>query len=309
MWWLVYIIVSLALIKLYNTFTSGKCYSDVLLNGKVAIVTGSADGIGYVTALDLASRGARVILGCPHDTRGRDAVTEIIKSTNNDSVTCINLDLKSLTSVRRFVDEFKRLGLKLDILVNSADTRTGGDRKTEDGLIECMQINYLSQFLLTILLVPLLKKSAPSRVVIVSSNLHIYGNVKNINEPTFSLQAYCNSKLCGVLFSNELSRRLEGTGVVVNSLHPGYINTDESLTIIGKIQNLFLSIFFKNPAEGAQTSLHLAVSDDCDQVTGKYFTDCTESATSAAGDNRELAAELWTQTSDLVKLKLEENIQ
>lgn len=299
------------LIKILNKLSNGKCYSDNVMSGKVVIVTGANSGIGYATALELARRGARVILGCRDDEKGKAAVASIVKVTKNKSVRYIYLDLSSLSSVRKFVDEFKNTEAKLDVLVNNAGASGMGKKMTEDGIIRDMQVNHFGPFLLTVLLTPMLIKSAPSRVVIVSSMLHKFGTIKEINkEGRYGyFKAYCNSKLCNVLFSNELAKRLEGTGVDVNSLHPGQVNTSlYKATLLEKLRTLILYTFFKSPEEGAQTSLYLAVSDDCDQVTGRYFADCTESTMSWKAEDRTMAAELWTMSEELVKLKPEEKI-
>lgn len=299
------------LIKILNKLSNGKCYSDNVMSGKVVIVTGANSGIGYATALELARRGARVILGCRDDEKGKAAVASIVKVTKNKSVRYIYLDLSSLSSVRKFVDEFKNTEAKLDVLVNNAGASGMGKKMTEDGIIRDMQVNHFGPFLLTVLLTPMLIKSAPSRVVIVSSMLHKFGTIKEINkEGRYGyFKAYCNSKLCNVLFSNELAKRLEGTGVDVNSLHPGQVNTSlYKATLLEKLRTLILYTFFKSPEEGAQTSLYLAVSDDCDQVTGRYFADCTESTMSWKAEDRTMAAELWAMSEELVKLKPEEKI-
>lgn len=299
------------LIKILNKLSNGKCYSDNVMSGKVVIVTGANSGIGYATALELARRGARVILGCRDDEKGKAAVASIVKVTKNKSVRYIYLDLSSLSSVRKFVDEFKNTEAKLDVLVNNAGASGMGKKMTEDGIIRDMQVNHFGPFLLTVLLTPMLIKSAPSRVIIVSSMLHKFGTIKEINkEGRYGyFKAYCNSKLCNVLFSNELAKRLEGTGVDVNSLHPGQVNTSlYKATLLEKLRTLILYTFFKSPEEGAQTSLYLAVSDDCDQVTGRYFADCTESTMSWKAEDRTMAAELWAMSEELVKLKPEEKI-
>ncbi|XP_028159966.1 retinol dehydrogenase 14-like [Ostrinia furnacalis] len=309
--WLFWVLVTLVLIKFLNKLSNGKCYADTVMTGKVVIVTGANSGIGYATALELARRGAEVILGCRDDKKGQEAVESIIKATKNKKVKYIYLDLSSFKSIRSFVEEFKRMEAKLDVLINNAGASGMGLKKTEDGIIRDMQVNHFGPFLLTVLLTPLLVKSAPSRVIIVSSMLHKFGTIQDINEEGRHgwFQNYCNSKLCNVLFSNELAKRLEGTGVVVNSVHPGQVNTSlYRSTLLDKIRSLVLYTFFKSPEEGAQTSLYLAVSDDCDQVTGRYFADCSESSMSWKAEDRGLASELWYMSEIFVKLRPEEKI-
>lgn len=311
MLWLFWILVTLGLIKILNKLSNGKCYSDNVMSGKVVIVTGANSGIGYATALELARRGAKVILGCRDDQKGKDAAAAIIKATKNKAVKYIYLDLSSLKSVRAFVEEFKNTEAKLDVLINNAGASGMGKKMTEDGIIRDMQVNHFGPFLLTVLLTPMLIKSAPSRIVIVSSMLHKFGTIEGINEEGRYgyLQAYCNSKLCNVLFSNELARRLEGTGVDVNSLHPGQVNTSlYRATLLEKLRSLVLYTFFKSPEEGAQTSLYLAVSDECDLVSGRYFADCEESTMSWKAEDRMMAANLWSMSEELVKLEPHEKI-
>ncbi|XP_045539090.1 retinol dehydrogenase 14 [Papilio machaon] len=309
--WILWVLLILTIIKLYNKLTTGKCYCDNIMTGKVVIVTGASRGLGYETALDLARRGAKVIVTCRDDIRGKQAVETIISCTKNKFVRYIQLDLSSLKSVRKFVKEFKSTEAKLDVLINNAGAIFTKRDKTEDGLMRDMQVNYFAPFLLTILLIPILKKSSPSRIVIVSSALHKLGVVsENWCDTEGYFQAYANSKLCNVLFSNELARRLEGSGVVVNSLNPGQVNTSfyRSTTILEKMRSLVLYTFFKSPEEGAQTSIFLAVSDECDYVSGRYYEDCKESSVSLKAKDKDLAAKLWSMSEKLVKLSPEEVI-
>lgn len=307
--WLFWVIVVLILIKIYNKITNGKCYSDNVMSGKVVVVTGGNSGIGYQTALELARRGAKVILGCRDEERGQKAVASIIKKTKNKFVRYMYLDLSSFASVRKFVEDFKSSEAKLDILINNAGASGVHRDKTEDGLIRDMQVNYFGPFLLTILLTPILKKSEPSRVIIVTSTLHRFGTINDLNIPHSFMRTYCDSKLCNILFSNELARRLEDTGVSVNSLHPGHVNTSfYKATILEKLRTLILYSFFKNPIEGAQTSLYLAISDEIDQVTGGYFVDCKEGYMGMKARNEDLAARLWEMSEKMVGLKPEETI-
>lgn len=287
------------------------------MTGNVIIVTGANAGIGYETAFNLARRGAKVFLACRDDEKGKTAAEEIIKKTGNKHVFYKNLDLASLDSVRRFADDFKRNEVKLDVLINNAGGIGYGNEKTADGIIREMQTNHFGPFLLTILLVPLLKKADSGRVIMVSSVAHRFGKIdfKTINEETkwrnmfTAFKVYNCSKLCNVLFSNELARRLEGTRVTVNSLHPGCVRTSiyknvDSIT--ETVVNFIFSTFFKNSVEGAQTTIYLAVAEDVLGVTGKYFADCKETAASKTAMDKELASQLWRLSVELVKLKPEE---
>lgn len=299
----------LFLIKILNKLSTGKCYSDTVMSGKVVVVTGASGGIGFETALELARRGAKVIVACRNHEKGQTAVRRIIKRTNNNRIHYIHLDLTSLQSIRNFVDQFKSREAKLDVLINNAGAILTSRERTEDGILKDLQINYFGPFLLTVLLVPMLKKASPSRVVIVSSSWHKFGTVNELNSDRHGyIQAYANSKLCNIMFCKELSKRLEGTGVVVNSLNPGLVNTSlyRSSTALEKLRSLMLYAFFKTPEEGAQTSLYLAVDVECDQVTGKYFEDCKEARPSYKTDDEETRDKLWELSKDLVKLTPEE---
>lgn len=304
-----WIIVTLFLIKLFNKLSTGKCYADTVMSGKVVIVTGANSGIGYQTALDLARRGAKVILACRDEVKGKRAESAIVKKTKNNSVRYEHLDLSCFESIRKFVEDFKNSEAKLDILINNAGASGLGTNRTTDGIVKDMQVNYLGPFLLTVLLVPLLKKSAPSRIINVSSYLHRFGSIENLNESCNFVKLYSKSKLCNVLFSNELARKLKDTGVVVNSLNPGQVNTSlYRTTVIEKLRTFVLYAFFKTPEEGAQTTIYLAVSDDCDQETGKYYEDCAEGRASWKAEDENLAAKLWMMSEEYVKLKREEAI-
>lgn len=309
MWIIIWIIIVLISIKIFNKLSTGRCYDDSVMSGKVVVVTGASGGIGYETALELARRGAKLIIACRNRGKGEEAVRKIVKITNNKRISYIHLDLTSLGSVRRFVEELKATVVKLDVLINNAGAICTTGEKTEDGLLKDLQINHLGPFLLTILLIPLLRKAAPSRVVVVSSLWHKFGTIKDLNSDKYRyVQSYANTKLCNVLFSNELARRLDGTGISVNSLNPGQVNTSlyRSSNILEKLRSLLLYAFFKTPEEGAQTSIYLAVSYECDQVTGEYFEDCRRSRASPKADDEESAVKLWSISQELVKLTPEE---
>ncbi|VVC99632.1 unnamed protein product [Leptidea sinapis] len=307
--WLFWFLLTIVLIKLFNKVTSGKCYDEKVMSGEVVVVTGASGGIGYETALEIAQRGAKVIIACRDAAKGQRAVNEITKRTKNTKVRYMHLDLTSLASVRNFVEELKSSEAKLDVLVNNAGAICTKREYTADGLLKDMQINYFGPFLLTVLLVPLLKKSAPSRILVVASAWHKFGTAEDINDKRYCyIQSYANSKFCNVVFSKELARRLAHTGVVVNSLNPGQVNTSlyKSSSFLERLRSLLLYFFFKTPNEGAQTSLYVAVSDYCDQVTGKYFEDCAEASPSARTEDIVLAKKLWQLTEGLVKLTPEE---
>ena len=308
------IFVVLSIIKVYNKLTAGICKSSRHLVGKVVIVTGANKGIGYDTSSDLADRGARVILACRNEGLGTAARDQIIKATGNADVHYRQLDLSSLASVRAFADNILKTEKRLDILVNNAAVFEVDNVKTKDGLSLLAHTNHFGPFLLTNLLLPLLKTSAPSRIVNVSSGAYYYGKLdfENLNseketEETFSFfGTYSNTKLYNVLMTVELARRLKGTGVTTNSLNPGGIDTE-----IVNLKNsgwfkwvLQLSKFLlKSPWEGAQTTIYCAVSPELDGVTGKYYSDCKEAKLSSIAQDEGLARKFWEVSERLVGLK------
>ncbi|XP_069675802.1 retinol dehydrogenase 13-like [Periplaneta americana] len=307
------ILIVLIGLKLYVKLTTGVCKSKKRMDGKTVIITGANTGIGKETALDLAKRGAKVILACRDLERGKKACDKIITSSGNSNVEVQHLDLSSLASVRKFADHIIKTEPKLDVLINNAGATRVGQKLTEDNILLGMQVNHYGPFLLTCLLVGLLKKSAPSRIVVVASTLHRVG-ILDLNDLNFEKSyggdhVYCASKLANVLMTNELARKLEGSGVTVNSLHPGLVLTDlwrNFPAFIIAIVRHILQLYMKNPQEGAQTSIYLAVSEDVEGVTGKYFEDCKEVTPSKSARNEGLAKKLWEKSVTLVDLKPEE---
>lgn len=302
----------LLIVKIYCKLTSGICKCSKHLVGKVVIVTGGNKGVGYETAKNLAERGARVILACRNEGLGTSARDQIIKSTGNADVHYRHLDLSSLASVRAFADDIIKTEKQLDILVNNAGVYEVDNLKTEDGLSLAVQTNHFGPFLLTCLLLPLLKTSAPSRIVNVSSGAYKRGKVEfdNLNaeketKETYSIgKVYSNTKLFNVLMTVELARRLEGTGVTANSLHPGVVKTEILQLKSGWVRMLLpiAKYFFKDTWEGAQTSIYLAVSPEVDGVSGKYYADCRENSLSTLAQDKDLARKFWDVSEKLVGL-------
>ncbi|XP_034255292.1 retinol dehydrogenase 11-like [Thrips palmi] len=297
-------------VKLYFKLTTGRCHSRRRLDGLTAIVTGGNSGIGKETARDLAQRGARVILACRNLVKAEEAKADIIRTTGNSSVEVRPLDLSSLKSVREFAEEIVTTEPSLHILVNNAGMPGNRGKRSADGFDLCVQINHLGHTLLTVLLLDLLKRSAPARVVFVSSMMHLMYARLDVNDlvheklvPYDHLVAYSNTKLCNILTSNHLAKILSGSGVTVNSLHPGAVLTDiwERLPSLPRaLVKSVLRLFMKSTEEGAQTTIYLAVSEDVEAVTGKYFSDCKEVAPSAQARNADLARVVFEKSCALV---------
>lgn len=288
---------------------------DTRIDGKVVIVTGANAGIGKETAIDLARRGGKIYIACRDLKRGGDALIEIRKESKSEDVHFLQLDLASLDSVRQFSKKFHKLESKLHILINNAAVMACPRTLTTDGFEMQFGTNHLGHFLLTSLLLDLLKAAAPSRIVVVSALLHKHGRIIRddlMGEISYGKQAaYCHSKLANNLFSHELARKLKGTGVTSNSLHPGVINTelDRHYFSDGLLKTVFkstVSVFLKNCIEGAQTTICLAVDPSLEKVSGKYFNDCEEASESDDAKNEELATWLWKKSEELVGNKFGE---
>lgn len=279
--WLLTIIISVILLRFILRCNVKRCTSKINMTGKVVIVTGANSGIGFYTAQDLARRGARVILACRNDARGTRARNQIIADTGNTNVVYKHLDMASLKSVKKFCEDITRTEERLDVLVNNAGMYGLGHQYTDDGIIEVMQVNYFSTFLLTDLLLPMIK-TQQGRIVNVGSMLFYIGDLKpdHINKKRYygNLMTYANSKFCMMAFTVELARRLQGSGVTVNMVHPGVIKT----TIVTDHTNIFMRVGFailcwicyRTAEEGAQTVVHVSVSEECANTSGKFFVDC-----------------------------------
>ena len=290
-------------------FQGPKCQSNRSLKGKTVVMTGANTGIGKETAVDLAARGARVILGCRNLEKGKEAIKEIQERSGNQNVFLEKLDLASLESVRSFADKILNSESHLDILVNNAGVMACPYQKTEDGFEMQFGVNHLAHFLLTLLLLDRLKRSQPSRVINVSSDGHRLGSGKikfdDIHhEKSYSRwEAYNDSKLANVLFTRELCKRLEGTHVTVNAVHPGVVSTELGRhSLVSSIIFLFFWYFVKTPLQGAQTVIHCAVSEEMEGISGKYLKDCQTVEPSKGAQDDDAAKKLWEVSVNLVGL-------
>ena len=216
----------------YSSYTRGGKYinDNARIDGKVVVITGANTGLGKATALDLARRGGKIYMACRSEERGLAALNEVKELSGNDNIHFMKLDLASLDSIREFSKKFHEAESKLDILINNAGLLSPLER-TKDNFEINMGVNHLGHFLLTNLLLDLLKAAAPSRIVIISSKLHSIGTINKDDfndEKSFpgSWKAYANSKLANLLFMRKLSQLLEGTGVTINALCPGAVDTE-----------------------------------------------------------------------------------
>ncbi len=267
------------------------------MKGRTVLVTGSTDGIGKATAMELARRGAKVLLHGRNPEKGRATLEEINKRTGNDALEFFEADFSSQRQVRRLASEVIESQDKLHVLINNAGTFLPHRRLTEDGLETTFAVNYLAPFLLTHELLDLLKKSSPSRIITVASIAHWNARVDWNNlqgERRYGgFEAYAISKLGDILFTYALSRRLQGTGVTANCLHPGVIRTKLLRAGFGDYPGA-------SPVEGARTPVYLASSPEVENVSGRYFEDCKPARSSPQSYDRELQERFWQVSEKLV---------
>ncbi|XP_077454632.1 retinol dehydrogenase 12 [Stigmatopora argus] len=289
----------------------GVCRSARRQDGKTVLVTGANTGIGKETCRELARRGARVVMACRDMSRAGRAAEEIRASTGNGNVVTRHLDLASLYSVRQFAKDFLDSEDRLDLLINNAGVMMCPKRLTEDGYETQFAVNHLSHFLLTNLLLPKLKSSAPSRVVTVASVAHRGGHIDFsdlffASRPYGPLQSYRQSKLANVLFGRELARRLRGTDVSSFCVHPGVIRTElgrhveSRFPLCGALLRLPARLLMKTPRQGSQTSLYCAVTPGLEELSGCYFSDCAVKEAAPEGRDDRTARRLWTESARLV---------
>ncbi|XP_063531937.1 retinol dehydrogenase 11-like [Cydia strobilella] len=309
-------LAALYLYRLYHKTTNGICTSLKTLEGNTAIVTGGTTGMGLEIAKDLTRRGARVIIACPFEEEGLNA-QRIIEEKTGVRPVFKHLDLGSLESVREFAVDILKTEERLDLLINNAGVGVPKNFETKDGMNFIMQVNYYGHFLLTILLLPLLKKTGsavePARVVNTSSMLHnlgrvdLNGNKSGINWLSFI--SYCNSKFSLIPFSRELTRTLKGAHVVINSVDPGAVGTGIYYSgglLFGAFLRHWTIFFNKTPREGAQTALHVALDVSAGQISGEFFKDCKQARAIPTAYGYKTAKTLWEESVRLVKLTEEE---
>lgn len=276
--------------------------------GRTVLVTGATSGIGQATALGLARMGAHVAI-TGRDGERTEGVAREIRATASGPVDAFVADLSSMAEVRRLADEVLQRLPRLHVLVNNVGGYWNTRHVTADGFERTFALNHLAPFLLTNLLLDRLRASAPARVVTVSSNAQALGRIDFDDlqgERSYSgARAYNQSKLANVLFTYELARRLAGGAVTANALHPGVVRTSFGAEDPGRAQRLlvpFVRPFMKSPAQGAETSIHVASAPALEQVTGRFFARSTTRRSSARSYDEAAAARLWQVSADLVGL-------
>jgi NAD(P)-dependent dehydrogenase (short-subunit alcohol dehydrogenase family) len=275
------------------------------LEGKTCLITGATNGIGRVTAVELAGMGAELFLSYRDKTRADETITEIRQNTGNDKIHLLKADLGSQSQVRVAAAEFLATGKPLHVLINNAGLGNTSKTMTADGIETVFAVNHLAYFLLTMLLLDRIKRSAPARIVNVASEAHRFGTINFDDlggEQRYRMfGAYSQSKLANILFTYELARRLAGSGVTVNCLHPGGIASG-LWTNNGLLAQLIMKAakpFLKTPEQGARTTIYLASSDEVEGVTGKYYADCKEKSSNGESYDLSVARRLWELSAQM----------
>jgi NAD(P)-dependent dehydrogenase (short-subunit alcohol dehydrogenase family) len=279
-------------------------------NGRIALVTGANSGIGYETALGLARRGTTTVLACRDAGRATRAAEEVRARSGSDDVHVVGLDLAELKTVVACADEVLERWPRLDVLVNNAGGIWSRRELTAEGFEQTFGVNHLGHFLLTRLLLARLKVSAPSRIVNVTSFGHHFASFGmrfddlQSERRYLGFDAYCRSKLANLLFTRELARRLEGTGVTANAAHPGPVRSgfgmDGDLRGISGIGNQVVRRFEISAEAGARTSLYLAAAPEMAERSGGYYARGKPAHMSRQARSSQQAEQLWRVSEELL---------
>ncbi len=282
------------------------------MDEKVCLITGATSGIGKATAMGLANMGARVVIVGRDRGKGEAAMAEIKGKSRNASVDLLLADLSSQEEIRRLADEIKDAYPRLDVLINNAGVFRSKRLTTAHGIEMTFAVNHLAYFLLTNLLLDVLRASAPSRIVNVSSGDHSNGTIDfddlQGEKGYKGTKAYSQSKLANVLFTYELARRLEGTGVTANCLHPGAVRTNFGSGSSGFFGFMVRALrpLMISPEKGAETSIYLASSPEVEGVSGRYFVKKAEARSSDVSYDERLARRLWEVSAELTNIRAQD---
>lgn len=279
------------------------------IRGKNILITGATNGIGLEAAVELARRGARVVIVGRDPRRTEAAVADVKARSGSSEVSYLLCDFSSQADIRRLAEEVKARLDRLDVLVNNAGAVNKKRGVTVDGIETTFAVNHLGYFLLTNLLLDLLARSAPARIVTVASAAHRQGTLDfsdlGYERGYAIMRAYSRSKLANVLFAAELARRLAGAGVTSNSLHPGTVATNiwsGAPAWAKPLIQLFFRPFFLSAKEGAATIVQLAASPELEGVTGKYFEKGKALTPAPLARDEALAKQLWKVSAEMVGL-------
>lgn len=278
------------------------------LRGRTCLVTGSSSGIGLATAIALARRGARLWLLSRDPTRGEQALEAVRAASDDDGVRLILQDLSSREGVRAAAREFLDSGEPLHVLVNNAAAVFFDRIETADGIEATLATNHLGPFHLTRLLRDRIIDSAPARIITVSSAGHRQGRIRfddlGATRGYQGFIQYCNSKLANVLFTYELARRLEGTGVVAHAVHPGVVRSSLGMNNRGVVRTLWKWVhpIMSTTERGAETTIYVATAPEIQNVSGAYWSRCRRKKSSRRSYDRQVAGRLWEMSEELTGL-------
>ena len=278
------------------------------MHDKIVLITGGSSGIGKETTRALAHKGATIVMACRDIAKAGKASDEIKNETGNSNIDIMLLDLASLDSIREFARNFLKKYDRLHVLINNAGVFCMKREETADGFEKSIGVNHLGTFLLTNLLLPIIRKTPGARIVNVASDGHYQAQI-DLNDLQFtknfnSMKVYGASKMAMVIFTLDLAERLKGTGITVNALHPGNVATNMwDLWPNGKWYQVILSkiihLFLISVEEGARTVIHLASSDDVQNITGKYYSKMKLKDVSPKCKDQKLQKDLWRLSEKL----------
>jgi NAD(P)-dependent dehydrogenase (short-subunit alcohol dehydrogenase family) len=279
------------------------------MKGKIVVITGGTSGIGEVAALELAQMGARIVLVAREEPRADATLARLRERAPGLAHTVHYADLIRLAEAKRVAAQIADTEPRIDVLINNAGAMFAARQVTQDGLERTFALNHMAYFVVTEGLRERLAASAGARIVSTASDAHRGATLDFDDlqsEKGFSaMKAYGRSKLCNILFTRELARRLHGTGVTANCLHPGFVATrfgDQSGGLISHMVRL-AKFFAISPAEGAKTIVHLASSPEVAGVSGKYFYKCREAKPSPQAQDDQAASALWQRSAALAGVK------
>lgn len=271
---------------------------------RVFVVTGGNAGIGRAVAQQLAEADHHFVIVSRNREKGERAASEIREATGNDSVDVVQGDLSSMASTNALADRLLEAYPRIHVLINNAGVWMTRRELNEDGLEMTFMVNHVAPFLLSMRLLDRLKESAPARIVNVNAGLYVRGEADLAQLPAgknfMVFKTYMHSKLCNVLFTVELAKRLDGSGVTVNALHPGVINTKLGISpgLVGTLLK-FIKRFWGTPEDGAKPAVYLATSPELEGVSGKYFDLMKETPLAANATQPGLAEDVWRYTEEL----------